>query len=626
MYFQRTNFIKNDMKRTIRNRWIWSVTLTLFLLNSCSDSFLDVPPTGSLNQQLLSTGPGLEAMLISVYSQVNGRENRMGSPSNWVWGSIRGGENNKGTDPGDFSDINPIQRYEALPTQGVINDKYNANYEGIARANAVLRTIPLAPSESQAQIDQKLSVESQAKFLRAHFYFELARAFDKTPYVDENIDVPGGGVETGIGEVKNDQSLWPMIEADMIFAHTNLPETQSQVGRVNKWAAASYLAKIYMYQGKFTEAKALFDQIIPTAYGGPGAGGKTSGGVTYALVPKFADVFKASNDNNSESIWAYQAAANTGSVNNANPEFDLNWPYNTGADGPGNCCSFFQPTFEMANSYRTSGGLPLLDDGAGAYDPAYNVGANQLKTDMGLETEDPFTPDAGELDPRLDHSVGRRGIPYLDWQKFPGKAWIRNQPNAGPYQTKKYAYYQSDKGSLQDNSSWTPGYTAINYTIIRFADILLMAAEAELEVAGGSAEKAREYVNHVRTRAANPAGFVMDGAVPAANYVINVYPGPWAKDDATREKIRFERKLELAGEGHRFFDLNRWSGAYGAATTTPDYVDKVINAYLAYEAPKIPSGAFTGATFVSPQDRLLPLPQGQIDLLGSDVIKQNTGY
>jgi hypothetical protein len=151
-------------------------------------------------------------------------------------------------------------------------------------------------------------------------------------------------------------------------------------------------------------------------------------------------------------------------------------------------------------------------------DDLENVVANQLKTDMGLETADPFTPDDGEVDPRLDHTIGRRGIPYLDWQDFPGKAWIRNQPNAGPYQTKKYAYYESDKGSLQDNSTWTPGYTAINYTIIRFADILLMAAEAEYEV--GSPEKAREYVNHVRARAADPAGWVMKGGSPAADYVI----------------------------------------------------------------------------------------------------------
>ena len=251
--------MEQNMKRTFRNRVIWSVFAAVLLLNSCSDSFLEVPPTGTLNQDLLATGPGLEAALISTYSQVNGRGNRMGSPSNWVWGSIRGGEANKGTDPGDFSDINPIQRFEALATQGVINDKYNSNYEGVARANATLRLLPLAPGGTVAQDNQKISIEAQVKFLRAHFYFELARGFDKTPYVDENIDVAGGGVEGGIAEVKNDISLWPKIEADMLFAYNNLPETQSQVGRVNKWAAASYLAKIYMYQGKYAEARTLFN-------------------------------------------------------------------------------------------------------------------------------------------------------------------------------------------------------------------------------------------------------------------------------------------------------------------------------------------------------------------------------
>jgi hypothetical protein len=209
----------------------------------------------------------------------------------------------------------------------------------------------------------------------------------------------------------------------------------------------------------------------------------------------------------------------------------------------------------------------------------------------------------------------------LDWQDFPGKAWIRNQPNAGPYQTKKYAYYKSDKGSFQDNSSWTPGYTAINYTIIRFEDVLLMAAEAEIEV--GDPERARQLVNYVRARAANPAGFVQKGGGPAANYVIAEYPGPWAKDDATREKVRFERKLELSGEGHRFYDLVRWSGFW--TPTQNDYASRVINAYLQYEAPKIPSGAFTGTTFTPNQDELLPLPQGQIDLKPG-ILTQNPGF
>jgi len=569
---------------------IWGVVSAILLLYSCKDNFLDVDVTGQLDKNILAGKLGLDASIIAAYSQVNGRGTRMASPSNWVWGSIRGGDANKGTDPGDYSTINPVQRYEALPNGDVISDKWNGNYEGVARANSTLRL--LANADPEVTEKEKTSFEAQAKFLRAHFYFELTRGYHMVPYVDETIDYG-----TGIEKIKNDVEIWDKIEADMKFAADNLPETQDQVGRVNKWAAKAYLAKIYMYEKKFTEAKALYDDII--------ANGKTSNGKKYALVAKFQDVFKGSNDNNEESIWAYQAAANTGSVNNANPEFDLNWPYNTGTDGPGNCCSFFQPTFEMANSFRTSGGLPLLDG-------SYNSAAKQLVTDMGKETADPFTPDAGPLDPRIDHTIGRRAIPYLDWQDFPGKAWIRNQPNAGPYQTKKFVYYKADKGSLQDNSSWTPGYTAINFPIIRFADVLLMAAEAEIEV--GSVEQARTYVNKIRARAANSFLKRSDGS-NAANYVISTYDAPWGDKDAAKTAVRFERKLELAEEGHRFFDLVRW----GIAAPT-------INAYLSYEAPKYGLGALNGATFTAGVDEYLPIPQGQIDLLGSDVLKQNPGY
>ena len=580
------------MKNKLRIGVVGSVMAAILLLYSCKDSFLEVPVTGQLDSKLLAGKLGLDAAIIAAYSQVNGRGNRMASPSNWVWGSIRGGDANKGTDPGDFSDINPIQRYEALPTQGVISDKYNGNYELVARSNSVLKLLLTAdPAVTDAE---KAGFEAQAKFLRAHAYFELKRGFGNTPYVDETIDVG-----SGIQDVKNDQDLWPKIEADLTFAVANLPATQTQVGRVNSWAAKAYLAKVYMYQNKYAAAKTLFDDII--------ANGKTSNGKKYALVPLYADVFKAKNDNNEESVWAYQAAAGTGSVNNANPEFDLNWPYNTGADGPGNCCSFFQPTFELANSFRTDAlGLPLLDG-------SYNSAANAIKTDMGLETTDAFVPDAGLLDPRIDHSIGRRGIMYLDWQKFPGKAWIRNQPNAGPYETKKYAYYKADKGSLQDNSSWTPGYTAINYTIIRFADVLLMAAEAEIEA--GSLATAHGYINQIRARAANAAGFVMDGAVPAANYLITQYPAVGTQAEM-RTRVRMERKLELSGEGHRFYDLMRW-GADGKA---------LIRAYIAYEKDKYPSGAYAGISFTDNQDELLPIPQAQIDIVGSDILKQNPGF
>lgn len=561
----------------------------MMLAVSCSDDFLEVPPTGLLGEAQLVSLAGIDASLIAAYSQVNGRGNRLASPSNWVWGSIRGGEANKGTDPGDFSSINPFQRFEANSASNDLGAKWNGAYEGVARCNNVLRLLANAgPDVTPADVTR---ISAQARFLRGHYYFELKRDYGNTPYVDETLDY-GSGLE----DVKNDKDLYPFIEADLKFAADNLPATQSQVGRVNSWAAKSYLAKVYMYQDKFPAAKDLFDDVI--------ANGVTSNGLKYDLVSYYDDIFRGRNDNHQESIWAYQSAAGTGSVANANPEFDLNFPYNTGPTGPGNCCGFFQPTFTFVNSFRTdANGLPLLDG-------SYNMGANQVKTDMDLETSDAFTPDAGNLDPRVDHTTGRRGLPYLDWIDHPGKAWIRNQGNAGPYSPKKYVYEKSEAGTFQDNSSWTPGYTGINFLIIRFADVLLLAAEAEIEA--GSLEKAREYVNRVRTRAMNSKIMRADGTM-AANYVVDTYKSAWTDKEVAKLAVRFERKLELGMEGHRFYDLVRWNT-----------VQAEIDAYLAYDSQFL-GAAFGGAKFTAIH-KILPIPQDQIDLVGKEILIQNPGF
>jgi len=555
---------------------------------SCSEEFLEVPPVGQLSENQLSSLAGIDAALIAAYSQVNGRGNRLGSPSNWVWGSIRGGEANKGTDPGDFTAINPIQRFENNAAGGEMGSKYNVCYEGIARANNVLRLLTKAGPDVTAA--DKIRLTSQAKFLRAHYYFELARDYNRTPYVDETVDY-GSGLET----VKNDKDLWPFIIKDLEDAIKDLPATQPQVGRVNQWAAKAYLGKVYMYTKEFAKAKALFDDVI--------ANGVTSNGLKYGLVPYYDDMFRGRNDNHQESVWAYQSAANTGSVLNANPEFDLNFPYNTGPAGPGNCCGFFQPSFSFVNAFRTRDGLPLLDR-------SYNTAANEVKNDMGIASGAAFTPDAGPLDPRLDHTVGRRGIPYLDWMDHPGQAWIRNQPNAGPYSPKKYVYAKSESGTLQDNSSWTPGYTGINFMIIRFADILLLAAEAEIEV--GSMEKAREYVNRIRTRAINSPVKRADGS-NAANYDIKTYDAPWTVKATAQAAVRMERMLELGMEGHRFYDLQRWGTAQAE-----------LDAYLAYDGAKLTS-ALGGAKYTD-KFKWVPIPQDQIDLVGTDILTQNPGF
>ena len=578
----------NQILKRIALVSVSALTLTF----ACKDQFLEVPPTASLAQAQLSSKDGVEGTLIGAYAQLAAKGfTRLAAGNNWVWGSIRGGENNKGTDAGDFTSINPMQRYEVQPTDGDLNSTWQAKYEGIARANAVIN---LANGSTALSAADKTRIIAEARFLRGFFYFELKRLWNSVPYVDEKV-----GYGQGIEKVANTPAIWDKIEADFKHAYDNLPETHSDAGRANKCAAL--LGKVYVYQAKWADAKAILTTVINS--------GKTTNGKKYGLVPKFAEIFNAENDNNEEAIFAMQSSMNTGSTNNANGFDDLNYPYNTGSDGPGNCCGFFQPTFSMANAYRTVGGLPILSE-QGDGTPDYNLAANAVKNDYGKNTTDAFTEDTDPLDPRIDHTIGRRGIQYLDWIEHPGKNWIRDQTYAGPYSPKKYVYYKRQENTLTDGSSWTRGYATMNFNIIRFADVLLMAAEAEIEA--GSLATALGYINQVRARAANPAGFVMKGGVAEANYVSSPYSA--FADKATAQKaVRMERMLELATEGHRFFDLVRW----GTDVTT-------LNAYLGYES-KFLVTKFGGASYQA-TDKYLPIPQAQIDIQGTSILKQNPGY
>lgn len=567
-------------------------------LYSCKKDFLNRPPLGALSEQVLATPAGVDGLLIGAYAALDGQglgasQAWSGSVTNWIWGSVAGGDAHKGSDANDQAPINPIANWAITPANPMTPDKWVVTYGGIDRVNSVLRVLSKVEGLTDAA---KKNIEGQAKFLRGHYYFELKRMYNMVPWVDET---------TTDVKQKNDQDIWPKIEADFKFAFDNLPETQSQVGRANKWAAGAYLAKTYLYQKKYPEAKALFDQVI--------AQGKTSAGIKYDLFPNYEDNFRPEKEASSpEAVFAVEMAANvgTGTINNAAMGEMLNFPY---GDSPFGCCGFYQPTFDLVNSYRTdANGLPYLD--------AYNQ--HPVKSDMGVLSTDAFTPDAGPLDPRLDWTAGRRGIPYLDWGNHPGHKWIRDQNFSGPYAPKKNIWWHATE-QFHDASSWAPG-TAINYLVIRFADVLLMAAEADAQL--DKLDEALALVNRVRNRAANPTGWVYKykddsdpskgfSTTPAANYVINPYPSFPSKDFALKA-IYFERKLELGMEGHRFFDLSRW----GIAETT-------LNKFFQFEG-NITSDV-TGGHFTPNKNEYYPIPQQEIDktiVNGEATLKQNPGY
>jgi starch-binding outer membrane protein, SusD/RagB family len=594
------------MKRYRNILWALLLTTGLAWLPSCGEDFLDKPPYGALDDEALANRAGVEALLIGAYAvldyqqgdqqNVSGTSAWEASPTNWVFGSVAGADAHKGSNGADQPAINSIATFLVDPSNGFLNSRWRASYEAVNRANSVLRLLPRATDIPDVE---KTSMEAQARFLRGHFYFELKRMFNMVPWIDET---------TTDFNQPNTEDIWPRIEADFRFAFDNLPPAQPQVGRVNKWAAGAYLGKTYLYEHKYAEAKGLFDQVI--------ANGVTSNGLKYGLVDRFKDNFDAATENNKESVFAIQMTANdvTNTIANANQGEMLNYPYNS----PFRCCGFFQPTFDLVNSYRTdAAGLPLLN----------NYNANPVRSDQGLLSSQPFTPDEGPLDPRLDWTAGRRGIPFLDWGNHPGQNWIREQSTAGPYSPKKHLYWQATADRFSDQHSWAPG-SAINYVIIRYADVLLMAAEAEAQL--GNLDQAQDYVNLVRARAANPVNFVYRYAneadplagfsnVPAANYLISTYPtGYFAGlgQAGALQAIYFERKLELAMEGHRFFDLVRW----GIAAET-------LNAFFAYEGQFTPDVA--GGRFTRGKNEYYPIPLRQLELQtvnGVTALKQNPGY
>jgi hypothetical protein len=397
-----------------------------------------------------------------------------------------------------------------------------------------------------------------------------------------------------------------------------------------------------MFEKKYTNAAPVLDDLINN--------GVTPNGLKYALLANYFDNFNAAHKNDSESIFAAQSSVHDNAQGeNGNPGDVLNYPYG----GPTSCCGFFQPSYSLVNSFKTdpTTGLPLID--------TYNN--SDLKSDEGVpswnytydskglvKNADTFHIDAQTVDPRLDWSVGRRGVPYLDWGLPPGAAWIREQSTAGPYLPMKAIVSKAQQTTYGDQyGGWAPNQsTADNYVYIRFANVLLWRAECYAQAS--DLGNATSMVNLVRARAANQATWVKQynintyGAqdpslgfsnIPAANYKIGLYPT--FPDQATALKdIYFETKLELSSEGMRFFDLVRW----GIAATE-------LNAYIAHETgynhsfnPDVNTGGgtfyyppLTNASFKAGRNEYYPIPQPQIDASsttqgGKSSLTQNPGY
>ena len=601
-----------------------SILVTLVLTYSCN-KFLDKKPVGSLTPDVLANKAGVDGLLIGAYSMLDGYTNSAGTGwesgiDNWVYGGVASDDAYKGSNTTDQPNIPAIENHSIDASNEFLEEKWAAFYNAVQRANDVIREIPLV-TDGSVSSDYSTEVIGEARFLRGVFHLELAKVFRNVPYISDSVTYAAGNYNVG-----NPGPIWDKIEADFIAAMAALPKTQSNIGRANYYAAEALLAKAYMFDHQYAKALPLLTDLI--------SNGVNAGGLKYALGP-FEDNFNAVKRNGPESVFAVQMTVNDGS-GGANGNFIdvLNFPAGTYT----NCCGFYQPSYSLANSFKVDiNGLPMFQIDATTGFPMYDD--VNLKNDHGLKPTDPFTPATDALDPRIDWTLGRRGIPYLDWGLCGGEAWSRG--DVVPYNPIKNVFMHAQTSTYENGTTWGTLNQAVanNYNLVRFADVILWHAECEVEL--NQLDAAQADVNTIRGRMANHPEYWVHKYVddtdptkgytstPAANYKIGLY-GTVASTSFSskgqpyaRAAVYMERQLELAMEGHRFFDLQRYDGIYGGPEAK-GYMGSVLNAYIKADT-RISNPVLNGHSFTAGKNELFPVPQNEVDKEGG-ALKQNPGY
>jgi hypothetical protein len=605
-------------------KWIVPAIVILLagIIYACNNK-LNLQPQGSLLPSNVTNNSGVQGLLIGAYALLSG-ENVPGAnlgngsgASNYVYGSECADDAYKGSTPSDQPDAIPLMTWSLAEsgTSLYLDEKWTVLYTGIQRANDVIRTMRESPGISPADT---VEYEAEARFLRGYYHFEGRKIFNNFPYVNELIQYSADNLNVPNSVNGAFINIWPDIVADLTYAANNLPGTQPNAGRANKWAAMAFLAKAYIYQHEYDSALTILQQVI--------ADGTTALGTPYSLDPVYESNFNPAQKNSAESVFACQASVNDGSATannggNGDTGDELNFPYN---HGPG-CCGFNNPSWNLVQAYKTDAtGLPYLDG-------SYN--------NSPLINDPSGTAWTGTVDPRLDWAVGRPGEPYFDWGTI-DSTWVRDLADDGPFVPKKNSYALSQQGTYSSTETVFWGAAeddANNVNLCRLADVILWAAECEAQT--GNLDQAETYVNMIRARAANPNGFVYLNATydaststyspqttPGAKYNIGQYPAgafTGMGQAAALNAIYMERRLELAMEGQRFFDLARWDNGTGTMAAT-------LNAYVGVEKNRTGFWRVNNtATFTKGTNECFAIPLNEIqaeNATGKVYLVQNPGY
>ena len=541
------------------------------------NSFLDEhTPQGVLSDEQVKTPENAEAMVVSAYAIFTSAEDINSSFSMWNF-DVRSDDAYKGgngTSDGDVFHQLEVQQ-GVLTTNWNINDMWVRLYNCISRVNSAIALLNTTGDDFKMK-SQRLA---EMKFLRAYAHFLLKRLYKNIPFVvDENLTYQQYN-ELSNTEYTNDEG-WQVIIDDLMEAYNTLPATQEDKGRPTKAAAAAFLAKVYLYKAyrqddaksnqitsiDKTDLEKVIEFTNPTLF------------ANYDLEKDIHNNFRPEEqyENGVESIWAIQYSRNDGSTyGNLNWSYGLIPPNIPGATDGG--CDFYKPSQNLVNAFHTGdNGLPLLDN------------FNQKKYDKATDN----------ADPRLFLTVGMPGLPYMFNKNFmmeETSIWSRSNGLYGYYVTLKQNVDPALIGEyLIKGSYWA---SSMNRIVFRYADVLLMRAEAYAQL--GNADQAIALVNQIRSRAAGSTQMISgyQGSYGVKMYVAN-YKGTYTKEEVIKI-VKMERRLELAMESERFFDLVRW----GDAAT-------VLNKYYAEEIGSC--AIYSNAHFTANKDEYLPIPFSQI--------------
>lgn len=553
------------MKKTYN---IFMAVAIIVSLASCSD-MLDTTPQGQFTEEQIDDN-SVEGLVASAYAGLEAHfygnnEAFAGPTTNWIF-DVRSDDAYKGGGGTSMEEnIHLLEVSEITSDNVSCLNKWQNNYYALSRVHTAMRAIQMASGVNHA--DQ---IIGELKTLRAWYYFDLIRIFKRIPYFTENEDS-----NTKTNDEYSREEIFSFIKKDLEEAIVVLPAQKASTGRITRPTAQAILAKVCAFVSDWEGVKANAGAIIASQQ--------------YSLFTNFGDMSKIAYNNGAESIFALQTST-------ANDNAHINWSNLlncTYSDGNlyGQGDDFFYASQNLVNAFRTDSrtGLPLLD---GSF--------NEVNV-----TEDYD----GTLDPRLDFTVGRIGFPWRGHTYTRG--WCRAYDVYGEYSNKKA---WEAPGVALSGFPW--GCSSLNFMFIRYADILLLQAEALIETASGANAstdnnlvEARKLINQVRQRAANS----IDGSYspqdldPAkADYYVGLYPEDfdgnlaWTKDYA-RLALRMERRLELALEGHRWFDLMRWGN---------DYLVSTMNKYMNEESKL---RQYYAGRQVSTNEIFMPVPLSEID-------------